>query len=1046
MSLSLKFFNSFQASVNGRSITTFRSIKVQGLLVYLALEAEKAHARDVLATLFWPEEPDAVAKKNLRQSLYQLRRVLNNSGQGKTAYLIVNRQTAQFNQASQYDLDVQLFLDGVAQEDVATAVSFYQGELLPGFTCDSLLFEEWLLSKREYLHRLALDAFYHHAQQLLEKGEHAAAQKAARRQLDFEPWREEAYRQLMLALALQGERSAALALYDTCRAILWDELGVEPDEKTTDLVERIKAGDDLGLPVATAVSPPLPPIQPTHNLPAQVTPYFGRAKEQALLVERIVQPQYRFITLVGEGGIGKSRLAQEIGRQVLDRFPDGVWFTPLASLTTQEDPQSLQDSIATAVAQAVGLTLSGQKSPQEQLFSFLSDRRTLLILDNFEHVLAGADLALDLLQQAPHAALICTSREPLNFMAEMVIPLDQLPLPPEPLSDPFQWLTAVGPELHTYPSVQLFVDRAERSNPLFALNSENESQVAEICRLVAGIPLGLELAAASLRERPLPQLISAIRSAFDTLTAQFRDIPSRHRSMRAVFTSSWELLNQEEKQLFAMLSVFRGGFTPAAAYAVARGDEESLQSLQAKSLLYTTRTDRFSMHALLNQFAAEKLAELTVADQTANQHSSYYLQFVADQDAALIGKTPQLAATLMAGELDNIRQAWETAVAAGAVKHLLPAVNAIAGFYLLRGLYDEAVSRFGKAVVALERLPDHYPTIKTLARLRTYQAGALIRLSRFDEAQTAIKNSVAYARRCGDPWARGRTMIYWGEMLWRQGAYQEADDRLQAALTLAEKHHLQRINGLAHLNLGIVFDFLGDYLQSQAHLNKALQIWEACGDRRLAGLTLNSLGVIAYHQNEFAAARHAYERAFEIISKVGDQRGRMSTLSNLGIAATQLGDYTAAKTYLEQALQLALTVGDHAFTASVYYNLGWTAYEKGDRETAVIFLDRALPLYRQTHNPAGEGLALKLLGDLAFDKQDIPGAIDKYLQALTIAGQLQNLYLECQAHLALAKAHHRQQNFALAAINADKANHLAKKINNPPLEKEAELILRELPV
>ena len=550
--LSLSFFGAFQTTLDGQLIQHFRSTNVQGLLVYLALQAERPFSRDVLATLFWPDEPEKIARTNLRQSIYQLRKTLKDTGKKERPYFLVTRQNIQFNPDTEYQLDVHQFLHALEQNDLETAVSQATGSLLPGFICDSLEFEDWLRLKREQLHKMTLDALSRYTHSLIEQGDYAKAELFAQQQIELEPWHETGHRQLMQAFALNDKRNQALVQFAQCKTILQEELGVEPSEQTVALHEQITANKFQPIQTTT-------PTQPTqfakHNLTQKLTPFFDREEEQKTLLAHIANPQFRLITLLGEGGIGKSRLSQELGWQLLDQFTDGVWFVSLASLTAVPDEAKLEEAIATFIAQTIHCPLSGNRPPQTQLIDFLRQRETLLILDNFEHIISGGTLIIDILQETNNVTVLATSREPLNFMGELTFHIHRLPIPK--LADPLKQVAT--PALESYPSVQLFVDRAQRANGRFRLTPENEADVATICQIVAGSPLGLELAAASLRRQSLPNAIIAIRSSLDYLATTQRDVPERHRSMRAIFSSSWELLDEfEQNELCQTLHLPRG--------------------------------------------------------------------------------------------------------------------------------------------------------------------------------------------------------------------------------------------------------------------------------------------------------------------------------------------------------------------------------------------------------------------------------------------------------------------------------------------------------
>lgn len=303
--LSLRFFGSFQASLAGKPLISFRSSKVQGLLIYLALTHQRSHARDTLAALFWPEVPDTVAKKNLRQSLYQLRQVLGDVTPRGEPFLLVTRSTVQFNSTSDHALDVSTFLSHVDHDQLEQAAAAFQGDLLPEFSCDSLPFEEWLLIERQRLHRLALDALFKLAAQSLAAADYDKARDLAQRQLALEPWHEEAHRQLMQTLALLGERSAALAQYETCRRALAEELRVQPAAETEALMARIR-DQQLGRDERR------PPIRPLEH--RQLTmPFVGRKREHGTLVsayQRACHDGMQVVMLFGKAGVGKTRLTQ----------------------------------------------------------------------------------------------------------------------------------------------------------------------------------------------------------------------------------------------------------------------------------------------------------------------------------------------------------------------------------------------------------------------------------------------------------------------------------------------------------------------------------------------------------------------------------------------------------------------------------------------------------------------------------------------------------------------------------------------------------------
>ena len=386
--LSISLLGAFRVTRDGEPITDFEADSARALLAYLAMHAGTAFPRTALAALLWPDQPEADALHALRQALNRLRRAIGDQ-EADPPFLTITRTTVQFNPGSRYWLDVAAFSDLISackhhphrrleacrpcRRRLAQAADLYRGDLLAGFFWNSTPFEEWLLLERESLHRQAIDALYHLAACHEQREEWDAVLHYARKQIELEPWREEAHRQLMRALALSGQRSAALAQYQTCRRILAAELGVAPTAATEALCAQIEA-ETLA-----------PHPQPPHNLPTQLTPFIGREAELEQIAERLNHPDCRLVTLVGLGGVGKTRLALQIARECQNTFPHGVCFVPLTATHSA-------DTLATALAQRLGIHTHSGERLTPQLVNYLKGKDLLLVLDNLEHLTSGNEL------------------------------------------------------------------------------------------------------------------------------------------------------------------------------------------------------------------------------------------------------------------------------------------------------------------------------------------------------------------------------------------------------------------------------------------------------------------------------------------------------------------------------------------------------------------------------------------------------------------------------------------------------------------------------
>src|SRR5918912_3333037 len=356
------------------------------------------------------------------------------------------------------------------------------------------------------------------------------------------------------------------------------------------------------------------------NLPVPRTSFVGRAAELEAIDRLLEDPRCRLLTLVGPGGAGKTRLALEAAARRVDRYPHGVHFVPLASVAS---PEFLAPALAESIQFAVDGAHSGF-SAQDQLLDYLSERSTLLVLDNFEHLVEGAGFLSEVIERAPQVELLTTSRERLNVQSEWVFDVDGLGLAENGNG--------------TASAVRLFVERAEQVVPGFALDDAGYSQVLRICRLVDGMPLGIELAASWASVLSCAEIADEIEGSIDFLATSMRDVPERHRSLRAAIDQSWRLLTDEQRSAFSRLSVFRGSFDRSAAVAVTGADLRLLSELAAKSLLRRPDFGRFELHELLRQYAAEQLRLSPDEEADARErHARHYATMLLERKAPLMG-------------------------------------------------------------------------------------------------------------------------------------------------------------------------------------------------------------------------------------------------------------------------------------------------------------------------------------------------------------------------------------------------------------------------
>ncbi len=646
--LALDLLGPMQVTLDGAPVA-FRSDRERALLCFLALEADRPHRREALTGLLYPDQEQTQAQNNLRKTLFRLRAALGEND-NVAGLLLVTPKTVQFNPASPHTLDVEQFRARIAQMRAhkhrraetcetcagmcAAASAHYRGEFLAGFNrSGSATFEEWAVVTRERLHQDALEALELLIAYALHRGDWESTTRYARRLIELEAWRESAHRALLIAFAAQGQRAAAFAQYDACKKILAEQFDAEPERETRALYEQIRNGTFT------------PPVAPLSTLPSPLTPLIGRAREIEILSARLLDPTQRLHTIVGPGGMAKTRLALAVAERVRHDFQHGAYFVALASITP--DGAHTNDVIATAAADAVGVTFSGTTAPARQLQNFLRDKELLLVWDNLEHLMTSAQWLIELVTAAPRVTFLITSREPLNARAETILRLDGLAVP-----ESNNILTVRESD-----SVQLFVERAARAAGQFTVNAENLKRVSAICERVEGMPLAIELAAAWTRTRTLDEIAQQIETNVDFLTTTQRDVPSRHASMRAVWEGSWELLKAREQEILMQCSVFRSSIEQDAAKQIISASQNDLDELINKSLVKRTEEGRYELHELLKQFASEKLTARGDISPLFRRYSAYFLEFAGARGAALERADPQIALAELRRELDNLRAA-----------------------------------------------------------------------------------------------------------------------------------------------------------------------------------------------------------------------------------------------------------------------------------------------------------------------------------------------------------------------------------------------------
>ena len=671
---------------------------------------------------------------------------------------------------------------------------------------------------------------------------------------------------------------------------LADVLGVAADQRAIFL--RLARTTLVNEDAESATEPAPAPIPAT--LPSAATPFIGREAEINTLRQMLLQERCRFITVVGAGGMGKTRLALDVAALVGGALPDGVAFVALAAL---QHAQKLPFTLA----EALGISLQGVMDVQQHLLTHLTTRTMLLVLDNFEHLLpdpAAINWLRALVQGAPGVQLLVTSRERLRLSGERIFELSGLALP-----------TTTQPTDQA-DALMFFLDRAQHADSAFVLDNSNRAAIVRICRLLGGMPLGIELAAAWVRILSCEEIADEIARNIDFLELADRDASPRHRNMRAVFDHSWQLLNEAEQRLLAGLSYFQGGCTRPAAEQVAGATLPLLASLIDKSLVARDEGGRFVLHELVRQFATEHLQrEPERLAAISRRHADYFGAFLRRNHPRLESTQQQVTMLEVSAETDNLLLAWEWLCANRRLDLVEPFVLAF-GYYLdIRGhhqltamMMTQGLQAFQPVTVADLAIPTQH--LVTLALLYGGRGFAVARLYRPAEARLDLQQALTLARQSKARLALYQTAVWAGFIFSTMGDFDQGIALLQEAIVHAGERQRAWEEGIAHMLLGLAYNLSGNAQLGYPAAFKGYHQLRAVGDPHAIAICVSQLSSLIEETGLGSDLYATINESLRLSSEQGDQWARALWLSNMGVAAHRQGDLAGAASQLQASIQL----------------------------------------------------------------------------------------------------------------------------------------------
>jgi len=908
--LEVRLLGAFAVKRDGKPVA-ISSRPAQGLFAYLVLTAGTSHRREKLAGMLWPDSTEEGARDYLRHALWKIRKAIEPaSSKGKSdSYIVADDIHLSFNLDSKYSLDVAAIRnidENTSSKELMNALSLYEGELLPGY------YEDWVLLEREHLQAVYEQKMARLLALLQDEGRWLDILKWGERWISFGQKPEPAYRALMTAHAAKGDMSKVAATYERCVKSL-KEFGVEPSEQTVRLYEGLKAGQGVASGANLLGEQKQVQVKKEagarSSIPIPLTSFIGRERELKDIAKLLSAS--RLLTMIGPGGVGKTRLAIQTAHDSIKKFKDGVCWVELVGL---------QDGslIPQEVAQSLSVREASNQPMMETLKTHLKSKGLLLVLDNCEHLIENCAQTVEgLLASCPKLKILATSRERLDLFNETTWNVPSLPLP-----EMRQALSLK--QLKEFASIELFVERAGNVKSDFVLTEQNASSVAQICNHLDGIPLAIELASARIKVLSVDEIESRLNDRFSLLTSGSRTALPRHQTLRATIDWSHDLLTEPERILFRRLAVFVGGFTLEAAEAVCsegmkrsnildllgRLVDKSLVIVEADSEISETR---YRLLETIRQYALEKLTGIGEAREVRDQHLEFFVKLAEQAEANTFGAESWGYTMRMNQELDNIRGAMDWSIQTRQATTALRLAAAMTNFWPVGlndiGYLSNSVREWQGLMSKALSLPEGLNS--TPERAKALNASGLFYWAGMSTGSPhrEIEQALSIGEELKDNSVIATSLCNLGLIENIQGNYARARSLLQQGLDLLRESGLESRREYLYAQM-----FLGDVALNQDDMHEARIWYEQCSrtlreihDGNWLAYIVRRLGQLACHRGEFDEAIELCKESLGLNQALGHERGIIMCLSAFaGIALARGKPMIAA--HLFGAVSALLTV------------------------------------------------------------------------------------------------------------------------------------------
>ncbi len=761
--------------------------------------------------------------------------------------------------------------------------------------------------------------------------------------------------------------------------------GVKLEEKGA---HRLK---DLARPeeIFQLIHPDLPSLFPPlrsmdvlpNNLPIQATPLIGREKEIEALLGYFRDPECRLVSVVGPGGMGKTRIALQVAADLVDKHRDGTWFVDLSSVTRPE-------GVALAAGSVLGIPQDTDQDPVEHVAAALREKSILLVLDNFEQVTGAFAVVVRWLACSPEARFLVTSREPLNVRGEHVFHL-----PPMSLPDPGK-----GGVLSQFEATRLFIDRACAANPDFTVDNENAPVVAEICSRLDGIPLAIELAAARIRLLEPKAILKRLDSRLRLLTGGPNDLPDRHKTLRACIDWSYDLLNETERALFRRISVFHGGISLESAASVLEPlccEEldviDGLESLADKSLIFhkAPLNDEpfFGILETISEYGRQRLAESEEDMDALDRHAAHFLRLVNGAGEAWNGPEQKSCFHRISANQENILQAMNHLAVRNATGDVISMVRSLVPFWVQKSEFS-----IGRAWIAAAKRICPDPGNRDSASLAMLSGWLSWAAGNFSDAETDLVKAAGLFTRIGDDAGRIRTELHLSITYFLQGRIPESLSACETVAGAAERFGDPDLLADVEQVLGnIAWVKKGDHEKAREHYARALETYRSAGNEFKAAITINNTGTIDRQLGDVEAAELKFKAALPVLEDFGMFHYLRYTLCNLGELCLATGRFTDALAWFEDVKKTALRKFDYPYVACGLIGIAESYLGLGDRDLAEQHAQEAADVAGRLGDTVELGMAHRVLGQVAAAREDRAEARRFFESAERILSELEEI-------------------------------------------------------